>query len=69
MQRSARRAARQALAARGVNLAEEAAVQEALPGKLVLEDGRVVPADEIIWCTDAAAPAWLAGASPQQQAC
>lgn len=30
-------------------------------GKLILDDGRVEAFDEALWCTQAAAPAWLAG--------
>jgi selenide,water dikinase len=38
----------------------QAEVVEALPGHLHLRDGRTVDADEVLWVTHAAGPAWLA---------
>lgn len=38
--------------------------------KLILVDGSVEPFDEVLWCTQAAAPAWLSDTGlPLGQAC
>lgn len=46
---------------RQVSVHPQAEVVEAAPGRLRLRDGRSVDADEVLWVTHAAGPAWLAG--------
>ncbi len=46
---------------KGVQLIENRGVVAVEAGKLILDDGRVEAFDEALWCTQAAAPAWLAG--------
>ena len=50
------------LAARGIDVVLGRAVTRVEPGRLVLEDGEVVAADEILWVTSAAAESWPAEA-------
>ncbi|MSP50672.1 MAG: selenide, water dikinase SelD [Alphaproteobacteria bacterium] len=51
---------RRALAERDVACREEAEVAAVEPRTLVLADGERLAADEVLWVTEAAAPAWLA---------
>ena len=44
---------------RGVEVREGAAVAAVQPGSLELADGGCRAFDECLWCTQAAAPAWL----------
>ncbi|KAK9902254.1 hypothetical protein WJX75_009733 [Coccomyxa subellipsoidea] len=44
---------------RGVRLFEGRGVAAVEAGRLVLDDGIAEPFDEALWCTQAAAPAWL----------
>ena len=50
------------LAARGIEAILGRAVTRVEPGRLVLEDGETVGADEILWVTSAAAEPWPAAA-------
>lgn len=59
----ARRLLVQALKDRAIRVVEGAGVREVTPQAVVLEDGRTVPADEVVWCTQAAPQGWLAGAA------
>ncbi|CAL8466157.1 g5693 [Coccomyxa elongata] len=45
---------------KGVQLFEGKGVAAVEAGRLILDDGRVEAFDEALWCTQAAAPAWLA---------
>ena len=47
------------LARRGVHVHTDARVVEVTHGALILAGGEVIPADEILWVTQAAAQAWL----------
>ena len=49
----------QVLKDRGVQLYPGNRVESVSDGRLLREDGMEVPLDEILWVTDAAAPAWL----------
>ncbi len=51
---------RRALAERGVACREEVEVEAVEPRALRLAGGEALPADEILWVTEAAAPGWLA---------
>ena len=48
------------LAARGIDAMPGRAVARVVPGRLILEDGEAVAADEILWVTGAAAESWPA---------
>lgn len=50
---------------RGIEVIEGPEVREVTPKAVVLDDGRTVPADEVVWCTQAAPQPWLAGAAPR----
>ena len=57
----ARRRLAAALAARGIAVhCGAAVVSVGSDGALSLSDGRSLPSDAVVWCTQAAAPAWLA---------
>ena len=43
---------------RGIEVIEEDGVESVLKGEVVLSSGRKVPADECIWCTQAAPQSW-----------
>jgi selenide,water dikinase len=53
---------RRVLTARGVHMHEDCRVAEVQPQGLRCADGSVYTLDEILWVTDAIAPAWLAEA-------
>ncbi|GJD50485.1 hypothetical protein OPKNFCMD_3227 [Methylobacterium crusticola] len=48
------------LEARGIAVATGAPVAAVESGRLILAQGGVLPADEVVWATRAAAPSWLA---------
>ena len=49
------------LAAENMALSERVAVHAVQEGPVVvMEDGRCLPADEVVWCTDAGAAQWVA---------
>ncbi len=48
------------LKARGIAVEAGAAVTQVEPRRLVLEGGRVIEADEVLWTTQARPPTWLA---------
>lgn len=52
---------RRILAARGVELREEAAVAKVEADGLELQDGTRLPCDAVVWATEAGAAPWLAG--------
>ncbi|KAK9840782.1 hypothetical protein WJX81_004350 [Elliptochloris bilobata] len=56
---AARRKFLRLLQERGVEVHESAAVASVHPGRLKLADGSARDFDECLWCTQAAAPAWL----------
>lgn len=58
--RRARRAARQALEARAIEVVCAAPVRAVEPGRLLLADSELGPFDEIFWCTGAAPAPWVA---------
>ena len=43
---------------RGIEVIEEDGAESVLKGEVVLSSGRKVPADECIWCTQAAPQSW-----------
>lgn len=65
----ARRILLKALADRGIEVIEGAGVKEVTPKAVVLDDGKTVPADEVVWCTQAAPQGWLAGAHVTPSLC
>lgn len=52
----------QALKDRNIETIEGSGVKEVTAKALLLDDGRTVLADEVVWCTQAAPQRWLAGA-------
>jgi len=56
---SFRRRCRRILQSRDIDLIENARVTAVAPGRVHIGEDRAVPADEVLWVTEAAAPKWL----------